>query len=452
MQIRTQHNNSEVHKSTTELTRLMDEVLALAKKEGATDVSVAVNNDRGFSVDVRMGAVETVAFSEDKGVGVTVYIGQRKGAASSTDTSSEALQVMVKAACDIARVSAEDPCFGLPEKELMTTEFPDLDLFHSWAIDPEKAIELALQCESYALSLDKRITNSDGVNVSSYASHHGFANTNGGSGFVHSTRHSLSCSLIATDGEKMQREYDYTTARNAKDLADPHEVAKNTVERALSRLGSKQVKTQTTPVIFSSRVSGSLFSSFMGAISGSNLYRKNSFLVDSIGQQVFPDFINIYEQPHLLGALGSSPFDGEGVPTRPNLIVEKGRVMQYLLGCYSARRMGLKTTANSDGVHNLTVDPNAGDLPELLTMMGTGLLVTELMGQGVNGVTGDYSRGASGYWVENGVIQFPVDEITIAGNLKDIFRDIVAVGSDRNPNIAMRCGSVLISKMMLAGE
>jgi PmbA protein len=452
MQIKTQHNNSEVHKSITELTRLMDNVLALAKKEGATDATVAVSNDRGFSVDVRMGAVETVAFSEDKGVGLTVYIGQRKGGASSTDTSPEALESMVKAACDIARVSAEDPCFGLADKELMTTEYPDLDLFHPWDVNPQQAIDLALKCESYALSLDKRITNSDGVNVSSYESHHGFANTNGGSGFIHSTRHSLSCSLIAADGEEMQRDYDYTTVRNAKDLVDPHEIAKNTVDRALSRLGAKQVETQMTPVIFSSRVSSGLFGSFINAISGSNLYRKNTFLLDSIGQQLFPEFIRIYEQPHLHGALGSSPFDGEGVPTRPNVIVEHGKVMQYVLGSYSARRMGLQTTANSDGVHNLTIDPNAGDLSDLLKMMGTGLLVTELMGQGVNGVTGDYSRGASGYWVENGVIQFPVDEITIAGNLKDIFKSIVAVGNDINPNIPVRCGSVLIEKMMLAGK
>lgn len=452
MQIRTQHNNSEVHKSTTELTHLMDHVLELAKKEGATDAMVAVNNDRGFSVDVRMGAVETVAFSEDKGVGLTVYIGQRKGGASSTDTSPEALLAMVKAACDIARVSAEDPCFGLADKELMSTQYPNLDLYHPWDVDPQKAIELALECESHALSLDKRITNSDGVNVSSYESHHGFANTNGGSGFIHSTRHGLSCSVIAADGDKMQRDYDYTTVRNAKDLVEPRLIAQNAVERALSRLGAKQIKTQSTPVIFSSRISSGLFSSFISAISGSNLYRKNTFLLDSIGQQVFPEFIRIYEQPHLLGALGSSAFDSEGVPTRPNLIVEHGKVMQYVLGSYSARRLGLKTTANSDGVHNLTIDPNAGDLNELLKKMNTGLLVTELMGQGVNGVTGDYSRGASGYWVENGVIQFPVDEVTIAGNLKDMFKSIVAVGSDINPNISTRCGSILIEKMMVAGE
>lgn len=451
MQITTKNNNSEVQKSTAELTRLMNEVLDLAQKEGATNAMVAVNNDRGFSVDVRMGAVETVAFSEDKGVGLTVYIGHRKGGASSTDTSPEALRTMVKAACDIARVSAEDECFGLADKELMSKTHPDLEMYHPWDVNPQEAIELALKCESYALSLDKRITNSDGVNVSSYESHHGFANTHGGFGFIHSTRHSLSCSLIAAEGEEMQRDYDYTTVRNAKDLVDPHQVAQRAVERALNRLGAKQIPTQATPVIFSSRVSSGLFASFINAISGSNLYRKNTFLLDSVGKQVFPEFIRIYEQPRLHGALGSSPFDSEGVPTRPNVIVEKGKVMQYVLGSYSARRLGLKTTANSDGVHNLTIDPTAGDLPDLLKKMDKGLLVTELMGQGVNGVTGDYSRGASGYWVENGEIQFPVDEITIAGNLKDMFHDILAVGSDINPNITTRCGSVLIAKMMVAG-
>jgi PmbA protein len=452
MQIRTQHNNSDVHKSTAELTRLMDDVLALAKKEGATNASVAVNNDKGFSVDVRMGEVETVAFSEDKGVGLTVYIGQRKGGASSTDTSPAALESMVKAACEIARVSAEDPCFGLADKELMTQNHPQLDLFHPWDVSPQQAIDMALKCETYALALDKRITNSDGVNVSSYESHHGFANTHGGSGFIHSTRHGLSCSLIAKEDEEMQRDYDYTTARNAQDLVEAHLIGQNAVERALSRLGAKQIATQATPVIFSSRISSGLFSSFINAISGANLYRKNTFLLDSIGQQIFPEFVRIYEQPHLLGSLGSSPFDGEGVPTRPNLMVENGRVMQYVLGSYSARRLGLKTTANSDGVHNLTVDPTAGDLTDLLKVMGKGLLVTELMGQGVNGVTGDYSRGASGYWVEDGMIQYPVDEITIASNLKDMFKTILAVGNDINPNIATRCGSVLIEKMMVAGK
>ncbi|MFI4919280.1 MAG: metalloprotease PmbA [Legionellales bacterium] len=452
MQIISQHNNSAAVKSTTELNRLMDEVLALAKNAGATDAAVVVNNDRGFSVDVRMGQVETVAFSEDKGVGLTVYIGQRKGSASSTDVSPAALKLLVTAACDIAKVSAADPCFGLADKELMTQDHADLDLFHPWDLSPQQAIDMALHCESHALSLDKRIVNSDGVSVSSYQSHHGCANTSGGLGYLHSTRHSVSCSLIAKVEEEMRRDYDYSTVRDAKHLVASDLIAKSAVERALSRLGSRQIETQTSAVVFSSRVSSGLFASFIGAISGSNLYRKNSFLLDSLGQQVFPEFINIYEQPHLLGALGSSPFDSELVSTRPNCFVEKGRVQQYVLGSYSARRMGLKTSANGDGVHNLTVDATTGELKELLKTMNKGLLVTELMGQGVNGLTGDYSRGASGYWVENGEIQFPVDEVTIAGNLKDMFQSIVAVGSDINPNSATRCGSVLIKNMMVAGK
>jgi PmbA protein len=451
MQTTPQNNNNEVQKSTTELSQLMYEVLELAIKEGATDAAVAISNDRGFSVDVRMGEVETVAFSEDKEIGLTVYFGQQKGGASSTDTSHSSLQMMVKAACDIAKVSAEDPCFGLADKELMTQTHPDLDLYHRWDITPQQAIDLALQCEKRALSLDKRITNSDGVNVSSYESHHGYANTQGGFGFIHSTRHSLSCSVVSKMNDDMQRDYDYTTVRNPIDLASYEDIASNAVHRAILRLGAKKISTRETPVVFSSRISNGLFSSFINAISGSNLYRKNTFLLNSIGEHIFPDFINIYEQPRLIGALGSSPFDSEGVPTRDNVFVAKGKVQQYVLGSYSARRLGLKTTANSDGVHNLTIDSTIGDLKEVLAMMGTGFLVTELMGQGVNILTGDYSRGASGYWVENGEIQFPVHEVTIAGNLKDMFKGILAVGNDINPNISTRCGSVLINKMMLAG-
>lgn len=452
MQIKMQHSNTDTHKSTNELTQLMQDVLNLADKMGATDAAVAVNNDKGFSVDVRMGSVETVAFSEDKSVSVTVYVGQRKGSASSTDVSPQSLETVVKAAFEIAQVSAEDACFGLPEKELLKSEHPDLELFHPWDVNPEQAIELALSCERHALSLDERITNSDGVNVSSYEVHHGHANTRGGYGFIHSTRHSMSCSLIATEGDGMQRDYDYSTVRDANDLAAPEQIAKNAVKRALSRLGAKQISTQNTGIIFSSRVSSSLFGSFINAISGFNLYRKNSFLMDCIDQQIFPDFIRIYEQPFLKGALGSCTFDGEGVTTRDNVFVEKGKVLQYALGCYSARRMGLNTTANSDGVHNLTIDANKGSLEDMMKEMGTGLLVTELMGQGVNGLTGDYSRGASGYWIEEGVIQFPVDEITIAGNLKEMYQSIMGVGADINPNNSTRCGSVWIRSMMVAGK
>lgn len=438
-------------KSTEELSAIMQDVLDRARHQGATDASVSVNHDSGFSIDVRMGEVETVAFSEDNGVSIIVYSGLRKGGASSTDTSPAALDAMVSAAIDIAKVSAADPCFGLADKELMANQYPDLDLCYPWAITPPEAIEMALNCEREALAMDKRIGNSDGVNLSTYTFSHGYANSHGFSGVVNSSRHSISCSLIAKEGEVMQRDYDYTTARHAKDLLPIDLLASSAVKRAVSRLGAKKLKTQKVPVLFSSRLSSGLFSSFIGAISGSNLYRKNSFLLDSIGQQVFPETIRMYDQPHLVGALGSTPFDGEGVLTRNNVWVENGKVCQYVLGSYSARKMGLKTTGNSGGVFNLIIDPTAGDLCDLLQKMDKGLLVTELMGHGVNILTGDYSRGASGFWVEEGKIQYPVEEITIAGNLKDMFLAIAAVGTDVNPNVATRCGSVLIEQMMVAG-
>ncbi|KTD50080.1 peptide maturation protein PmbA [Legionella quinlivanii] len=452
MQITTQNSNELQQKSIEKLSELMKDVLDRAKALGASDASVAVNHDNGFSVDVRMGEVETVAFNDDKGVSLVVYFGHRKGSASSTDTSPAALDSLVAAACEIAKVSAADPCFGLPDSELMTNQYSNLELHHPWSITPAQAIEMALACESHALSLDKRISNSDGVNLSTYEFCHGFANSRGGEGFLTGTRHGLSCSLIAQENEAMQRDYDYTTARHAGDLADIRYLAANTVERTISRLGAKKISTQRVPVLFSSRISSGLLSSFINAISGSNLYRKNSFLMDSIDQQVFPKGFKIYEQPHLLRALGSSPFDSEGVPTRDNVFVEDGRVKQYALSTYSARRMGLKTSANAGGVHNLTLDSTAGNLQQLIKQMERGLLVTELMGQGVNGLTGDYSRGASGFWIENGEIQFPVEEVTIAGNLKDMFLNIAAVGSDINPNIATRCGSILIEEMMVAGK
>lgn len=438
-------------KSTDELTLLMDTVLEKAKAKGATQAAVAVNHDNGFSVDVRMGEVETVAFSEDNGVTLTVYFGHRKGSASSTDTSLASLDAIIEAACDIAKASAADPCFGLADAALMGKDYPNLDLYHPWDINPEKAIAMAIACEKEALS-DKRIVNSDGVSISTSTSHHGYANSAGGRGLIHSSRHGMSCSLIAKQGETMQRDYDYTTARLASNLADIQHLAQNAVGRVVNRLGARQIKTQKTPVIFSSRISSGLFSSLINGLSGSNLYRKSTFLLDSIGKTIFPENIQVYEQPHLLQGLGSSPIDGEGVLTRNNVFIQKGQVMQYVLGTYSARRLGLETTANSDGVHNLTVDATAGDLKNLLQTMGTGFLVTELMGQGVNIISGDYSRGASGFWVENGIIQYPVEGVTIAGNLKNMYMDILAIGNDINPNISTRCGSVLIREMMVAGE
>lgn len=452
MQTLTQNTNRGQLKSTEELQSLMKDVLVRARQKGATAASVAVNHDCGFSVDVRMGQVETVAFSEDNGVSVIVYIGHQKGGASSTDTSPAALDAMITAAIDIAKVSAADPCFGLAEKELVSNTYPRLDLCHPWSITPAEAIEMALSCERQALAMDKRISNSDGVHFSSYTFCHGYANTHDFIGTVDSSRHNLSCSLIAKKGNTMQRDYDYTTARDGKDLLSIDLLAENAVKRAVSRLGAKKIKTQKIPVLFSSRLSSGLFSSFIAAISGSNLYRKNSFLLDTIGQQLFPEMVRIYEQPHLIGGLGSAPFDGEGVLTRNNVWVDKGLLKQYVMSSYPARKMGLKTTGNSGGVFNLTVDPTAGDLNDLLQKMNTGLFVTELMGQGVNILTGDYSRGASGFWVEDGKIKFPVEEITVAGNLKDMFQAIKAIGQDLNPNSATRCGSVLIEEMMVAGN
>jgi PmbA protein len=445
------NSNSTPVKSTDDLKALMANVLRKATEQGATDASVSVNHDSGYSIDVRVGEVDTVEFSEDKGVGVTVYIGQQKGTSSSTDTSPGAIDAMVTAACDIAKVSAADPCFGLAESSLINNNLPDLDLYHPWSLKPVDAIEKALACEKIALSLDKRITNSDGVNLSTYEYKHGYATSNGCMAVLDSSRHSISCSLIAKLGDSMQRDYDYTTSRDFKDLMDLERLAKSSVERTTSRLGANPIKTQKLPVIFSSRLSQSIFSSFIAGVSGSNLYRKNSFLLDSVGQSLFPEFISIYEEPHRLKGLGSTPIDGEGVPTRNNKIVQNGILNQYVLGSYAARKLGLQTTANSDGVHNLTVSPTTGGLKEMLRKMDTGLLVTELMGHGTNILTGDYSRGASGFWVERGEIQFPVEGITIAGNLKSIFKQILDVSNDWNVNHATRCGSVLVEEMMVAG-
>jgi PmbA protein len=451
MQKSLQNSNRMLPALGKEISVLMENMLTHAREKGASDAVVAVSQESGFSIDVRMKEVETIAFHEAKGLSVTVYFGQSQGSASSTDISIDSLRSTVEAACEIAKVSAPDPCFGLADRSLVTHDFPDLDLYHPWSITPPEAIERALACEQLALGFDKRITNSDGVSVSTYNFCNGYADSFGRQAVVSSSRHSISCSLIAQDGAAMQRDYDYTTARLAEELVAEHQIAQRAAERAVNRLGARKIKTQTAPVIFSSRVSSGIFGAFVGAISGSNLYRKNSFLLDSIGQQVFPKGIQIYEQPHLVRGLGSFPYDGEGVLTRNNVLVKDGEVRQYVLGSYSARRLGLETTANSGGVFNLTVDATAGDLQALLRQMGTGLLVTELMGHGVNGLTGDYSRGATGFWVEDGVIQYPVEEITIAGNLKEMFQHIVAVGSDINPNISTRCGSVLIEQMMIGG-
>lgn len=434
-----------------DIRQVMQDVLDMAKAKGATDAAVSVSCDEGYHVDVRMGAIETVAFSEDRGVSVVVYLDKQKGSATSSDTSPKALEDMINHAYDIAKVSAKDPCFGLPDKDLVQMSYPELELSHAWDMTPERAAELAITCEDKARSKDKRIKNADGTSVSSYAFTRGYANTHGFSGEVQSTRHSISCALMGEHEGGMQRDYAYTTARQHDNLMSIDEVANLAAERTVSRLNPKKLKTQKCPVIFSSRVSSSLLGSFIQAISGASVYQKNTFLLDSIGKHVFPSNISVYEVPHDLGALGSSPFDSEGIVTRNNVLVDGGMLQQYVLGSYSARRLGLATTANAGGVHNLTIKPTMGELSDIIKTMGTGLLVTELMGQGVNGITGDYSRGASGFWVEQGEIQYPVDGLTIAGNLKDMYLQILGVGSDINPSISTRCGSILIEEMTIAG-
>ncbi|KTD00173.1 peptide maturation protein PmbA [Legionella geestiana] len=446
-------NTNRAHsKSTEDMLSILEDVLARAKARGASDASVSVHDDCGFSVDVRMGEVETVAFNEDRGISLTAYVGHRKGTASSTDLDSRGIDVLVEAAMGIASVSAADPCFGLPEPHLMQKEWQDLDLYHPWSLTPAEAIEYARDCESKALSQDARIFNSDGVHLSTGGGISGFANTAGGRGVLRFTRHSLSCSLLAREGDSVQRDYAYTTARHPGDMRSLETVALEAASRTTARLGARQIGTRMAPVLFAPRISGGLLSSFINAISGSTLYRKNSFLQHALDTRVFPAGVIIHEQPALLRGLGSSPFDDEGVPTRANRFVEDGILRLFALGSYSARKMNLQTTANAGGVHNLTADGGEYDLNALVKRMGTGLLVTELMGSGVNILTGDYSRGAGGFWVENGEIAYPVEQITIAGNLREMFLGIEAIGNDINPDSSTRCGSVLINRMTVAGH
>ncbi|MCC5791704.1 MAG: metalloprotease PmbA [Legionellaceae bacterium] len=447
-----QNTNDSFAKSSQEVSQLLETVLERAKKKGVSNAAVSASLDRGFSVEVRMGEVDTLEFNEDKGISVTVFIGQSMGQASSTDTALPAIDSMLQAACDIAKVSAADPCFGLAEPDLMSRHQEDLQLYHPWDLTPAAAIEQALACEQKALAYDKRIVNSDGVALSTHRGCHGYANSHGAFGVTLSTRHSLSCSVLAEKEGKLQRDYDYSLSRYAEQLKTADHIAIEAAERSIARLGARKVKTQKAGVIFSNRVSAGVMKHFISAISGGNLYRKNSFLLDAQGKAVFPDMVHIHEQPYLPGALNSSCYDADGVKTRNNQIVVDGVLEQYVLSHYTARRLGLQTTANAGGVHNLSVEATAGDLASLMQQMGTGLLVTELMGQGVNGLTGDYSRGASGFWVENGVIAFPVEEVTIAGNLKQMFLSIQAIGSDVNPNYSVRCGSLLINDMMIAGD
>lgn len=435
---------------------LVDTALAHAKKLGATDAGAEASEGCGLSVSVRKGELENVERNRDKSLGVTVYVGQRRGNASTSDFSRAAIEQTVQAAYDIARFTAEDPVAGLPDAEDIATTQPDLDLFHPWALTSEQAAKIALECEAAALATDRRITNSEGAGVSAQQSHFFSAHTRGFRGGYASSRHSLSVAPIAGKGAGMQRDAWYSSMRCAEELASPEAVGRYAAERALSRLKSRKISTRECPVLFESPLAAGLLGGFVQAVSGGALYRKSSFLLDSMGKKVFPEHIHLDEDPFVLRGKGSSPFDEEGVQTRARKVVDAGRVQGYFLSTYSARKLGMKTTGNAGGSHNLTLSSRrtrpGDDLDAMLKKLGTGLFVIELMGQGVNYVTGDYSRGASGFWVENGQIAYPVQEITIAGNMKDMFKGIEAVGADTYNYGAKTVGSILINRMKVAGS
>lgn len=434
-----------------DLRALVVAILDEAKRQGATAAEAGVSQEAGLSVTVRLGEVETVEHNRDKGLGVTVYFGQRTGSASTSDFSSGAVRETVAAACAIARYTAEDSYAGLAKAELMAREVPDLDLYHPWSVTPDEAVDIARACEAAALSVDKRITNSEGATLSSHAGFRVYGNTHGFVGAYPTSRHSVSCAVIGDDGHGMQRDYWYTVARDSADMDAPEYVGQRAAARTLRRLNGQRLSTRQVPVLYSPEAATGLISHFIGAIRGGSLYRKSSFLLDHLGKQVFPSFMRIHVQPHLRKGLGSAPFDEEGVATRARDIVSAGVLQGYVLDSYAARKLGMETTANAGGVHNLTVEPGTDDFTGLLKKMDSGLVVTELMGQGVNIVTGDYSRGAAGFWVENGEIRYPVEEITVAGNLRDIYRGILAVGSDMEVRGNIRTGSILVERMTVAG-
>ena len=428
------------------------EILAYAKSRGASACETDVSEGYGQSVSVRRGEVETIEYNRDKGLGVTVYLGQQRGYASSSDFSRDALRATVDAALSIARFTAPDPCAGLPEAKLLATEFPDFDLFHPWPLSVEQAIELAQRCEGAAFAVSPLIRNSEGASISTQQSHFISANSLGFMGGFAGSRHYYSCSVIAGEGDAMQRDDWYASQRDGADLCQPEAVGEYAARRALARLDARKIKTCEVPVLFEAPLAAGLIGSFVHAVSGGALYRKSSFLEGSLGKPVFSKNVQISERPHLPKAMASSAFDDDGVATRDREVVENGVVKGYFLGTYSARKLGMQTTGNAGGAHNLIVKPGTRDFQGLIKHMGRGLLVTELLGHGLNYVTGDYSRGAAGYWVEQGEVRHPVQEITIAGNLKEMFRNVVDIGNDVLTRGSKQVGSILVGRMTVAGD
>lgn len=435
----------------TQLEQLVDELLAEAKRQGASAAEAGVSSDAGLALTVRMGAPETIEHTRDNGLGITVYFDHRKGSASTSDLSPQALRETVEAACNFAKYTSEDPCAGLADGDLMATDLPDLDLYHPWNLPVDEAIELATRCEAAAREADARIVNSEGATLNTHGGLHVYGNSHGFVAGYPSSRHNLSCAVVGKQDDSMQRDYWYTLARLSGELESPESVGRTAAQRTLSRLGARRITTQQVPVIFQADVAVGLLRSFIGAIRGSALYRKASFLLDHLGEPIFPDFVQIHEEPRLSRGLASAAYDNEGVATRNRSYITDGVLQSYVLDSYAARKLGMQTTGNAGGVRNLRINSGPLDRAGLLKEMGRGLLVTELMGQGLNMVTGDYSRGASGFWVENGEIQYPVEEITIAGNLKEMFMGLQAVGADVETRSSVQTGSWLIDRMMIAG-
>jgi len=453
-------SNSVFTHSQDQLKQLAQDVLRFAREKGASDAAVEISEGNGLSVTVRKSKIETIEQNKDKGIGVTVYLGEtphvRRGSASTSDFSQQSLKDTVEAAYNIARFTADDDCAGLPDADTLEMSPRDLQLCYPWLLSTEEAVELAQRCEAAAFAVDKRITNSEGASVYAQQSHFVAADTRGFIGGYPYSRHTISVSPIAGKGANMQRDDWYSSTRDPQRLAKPEDIGRYAAERALARLNARKLDTRKCPVLFEAPLAAGLLGAFVQAVSGGALYRKSTFLLDSLGKQVFASHIQVREDPHIVGAVGSSPFDEEGVKTVRRDVVKDGVVQGYFLSTYSARKLGMKTTGNAGGSHNLSLTSlltaPEDDFKAMLKKLDTGLLVTELMGQGVNYVTGDYSRGASGYWVERGVIQYPVEEITIAGNMKDMLLQIVAVGADKLIRGTKETGSILIENMMVAGN
>jgi len=438
--------------NNTTLEPIIIRVMDLARQAGATAAEASIGSSAGFSTTARHGQVETVEHQRDKGLSVTVFVGQKKGSASTTDFRDEAIAETVNAARTIANYASEDEYAGLIAPQYIASEVLQLDLCHPWDLSPETAIALAIECENKALNFDKRISNSEGATINTFSGSHYYGNTHGFTGGWDWSSHSIDCTVIVGQDSKMQRDGWYSRKRDYRELEDIHTIAETAAKRALMKLDSRKLSTLSVPVIFEAQVGDSLFSSLINAISGGSQYRKSTFLLDKVGEQIFPQHINIYERPHMKKGIGSSPFDNDGMATRERQIIADGVLQGYVLSGYSARKLGLEPTGNAGGVHNLIVEPGDQNLAALLRTMNRGLFITDLIGFGINQVTGDYSRGASGFWVENGEIQYPVEEITVAGNLVDMYRQIVAIGNDVDTRSNIQTGSVLIENMTVAGN